>query len=121
MDIICGIDMLSCERMAKSIESKSFYERVFSAREHALFQKRKNNIETITANFCVKEAFSKAVGIGISGFKLSEVYALRNESGAPYLVLEGKAKEIAKGYKFSVSISHDGGFAVAEVFGIKED
>ena len=120
MKITCGIDMLSTERMKKSILSKSFYERVFSKEEHALFEQKKNNIETITANFCVKEAFSKAIGTGIKGFELNEVYALRDENGMPYLVLTGKAEKIAneKGFlDFSVSISHDGGFAIAEVIG----
>ena len=120
MKITCGIDMLSTERMKKSILSKSFYERVFSKEEHALFEQKKNNIETITANFCVKEAFSKAIGTGIKGFELNEVYALRDENGMPYLVLTGKAEKIAKekGFtNFSVSISHDGGFAIAEVIG----
>lgn len=111
--------MLSCERMAKSLESKSFYERVFSKEEHALFESRKNNIETITANFCVKEAFAKALGTGIKGFSLNEVYALRDESGAPYLVLTGNAEKIAKEKRltFSVSISHDSGLCIAQVIG----
>lgn len=109
--------MLATERMAKSLERKSFSERVFSKEEHALFESRKNNIETITANFCVKEAFAKALGTGLVGFSLNEVYALRDEFGAPFLVLTGKAKELAKekNLSFSVSISHDSGFAIAQV------
>ena len=111
--------MLKTERMEKSIKRKSFLERVFSKEEHALFESRNYNIETITANFCVKEAFSKAIGTGIRGFSLTEVYALRDENGAPYLVLTGNAEKIAKqkNLAFSVSISHDSGFAIAQVIG----
>lgn len=111
--------MLSTNRMAKSIKSESFYRRVFSDEEHAFFESRKNNIETITANFCVKEAFLKAMGLGLGALPLCEIYALRQESGAPYLVLKGKAQELAKekNLEFSVTISHDSGFAIATVIG----
>ena len=110
--------MLSTQRMKKSIKSETFIKRVFSKEEHALFESKNNNIETITANFCVKEAFSKAIGTGIRGFSLNEVYALRDEKGMPYLVLTGNAEKVAKEMglsHFSVSISHDNGFAIAQV------
>ena len=119
MKMVCGIDMQKADRIKKSIQNENFYRRVFSKEEHALFESKNNNIETISANFCVKEAFSKALGTGIVGFSLNEVYALRDNSGAPYLVLTGKAKELAdeRNLTFSVSISHDGGFAIAMVIG----
>lgn len=120
MQIFSGIDSVEIDRIKKSIQNKKFLERFFSQKEITLFEKRGFSPQTIAANFCVKEAFSKALGTGICGFSLKEVSALRNELGAPYLELDGKAKELAKNLAFSVSITHTDKYATAVVIACKE-
>ncbi|MCD8005889.1 MAG: holo-ACP synthase [Oscillospiraceae bacterium] len=110
-----GIDCVDISRIEKSIEIPTFLERIFSENEIAMFTKRKMNPQTIAANFAAKEAFSKSLGIGIRGFKLKEVSILRNDLGAPYIELTGRAAEIAGSTQFTVSITHTETVATAIV------
>lgn len=101
-----GIDSVEINRIEKSLEIKGFLEKVYSEEEIALFNERSMRSETIAANFAAKEAFSKALGTGIRGFSLSEVSVLRDELGAPFIKLSGRAASAAAGLTFSVSITH---------------
>ncbi len=110
-----GIDCVDISRIEKSIEIPTFLERIFSESEIAMFSKKKMNPQTIAANFAAKEAFSKSLGTGIRGFKLKEVSILRDDLGAPYIELTGKAAEIAGDTQFTVSITHTETVATAIV------
>lgn len=110
-----GIDLIEIKRVQQSIQNPRFLTRVFSAEERDLFEQRKWRAETVAANFAAKEAFSKALGTGVRGFSLSEVSVLRDDFGAPYLKLSGKAAELAKGKTFSVSLTHTEELAQAVV------
>ena len=110
-----GIDSIEIDRIAKSIEREGFMERVYSAKEIAMFKERDMRAETIAANFAIKEAFSKALGTGVAGFSLNEVSTLRDEKGAPYIELSGAAYELAKDLSLSVSITHTRTHATAIV------
>lgn len=101
-----GIDSIEIARIEKSLEIKGFLERVYSEDEIELLKSRKMRPETAAANFAAKEAFSKAMGTGIVGFSLNEVSVLRDDAGAPYIELSGRAKELAKGLSFTISITH---------------
>ncbi len=68
------------------------------------------------ADFAAKEAFLKAAGTGLAGpFALCEIEAVRLESGAPeYRFSGGSARWMAAhGLRASLSLSHDGGMALA--------
>ncbi len=110
-----GIDCVDISRIEKSIEIPGFLDRIFSDGEMAMFAQKKMNPQTIAANFAAKEAFSKSLGTGIRGFKLKEVSVLRDELGAPYIELTGKAAEIAGNAQFTVSITHTEAIATAIV------
>lgn len=114
-----GIDMVEIGRIKKCAESRHFVERVFSDEEQTLFASKKDPYESMAGNWAAKEAFSKALGTGVRGFALSEVSVLRNELGAPYLKLSGKAKDIAEksGLRFSISITHTAEYAQAICIG----
>lgn len=119
--MICevGLDMVEIARIQRSMASPRFMERVFSPAERALFASRSFSPQTAAANFCAKEAFSKVLGTGVRGFSLAEVSLLRDELGKPYLVLEGRARELAEERRlsFSVSVTHTKGYASAVVIG----
>ena len=103
-----GIDIVEIDRIKKSCEKKRFIDHVYSPEEQRLFCGERMRYESLAGNWAVKEAFSKALGTGVRGFIMTEVEVLRDELGAPYLRLSGKAKKIAdeRGLSFSVSITH---------------
>lgn len=116
-----GIDLVEVERIRKSSQKGRFMERVFSEKESALFLTKKNPFESMAGHWAVKEAFSKAVKTGVRDFSLNEISVLRDDLGAPYLELTGKAKELADRLEleFDVSISHTKDYATAVVIAYK--
>lgn len=102
-----GCDILRISRIVNKINDKGFMERIFSQNEISIFEERNYNPETITGNFCAKEAYVKALGTGFGTIKPYQVEILRKPNGQPY--------GICNGNEFSVSISHDGEYAIAFV------
>ena len=113
-----GVDIVSIGRIEKSLERESFLAKVYGKGEIALFASdNRIKINSLAANFAAKEAFSKALGTGVRGFDLTEVEILRDELGAPYFELSGRAKQIAesRNLEFRVSLSHEKDKAIAFV------
>lgn len=112
-----GVDLLEIKRMEKSAARGRFLTRFFGANELSEYRDRGERSSYIAANFCAKEAFSKAIGTGVRGFELKEVELLRGDLGKPHLVFSGKAAEIVKsmGLEFEASVSHTRHYAVAVV------
>lgn len=112
-----GIDLIEISRIKKSIRSPHFLSRIFSPPELKLFAQRNFSPEVIAGNFCVKEAFSKAMGTGFRGFSFNEISVLRDYSGMPYISVSGGAKRVleGKGCNVTVSLSHTDNYATAIV------
>jgi holo-[acyl-carrier protein] synthase len=110
-----GIDMLEINRIRKSALNPRFLSRVFGEKELALYRARGSPASFLAANFCAKEAFSKALGIGVRGFEFRDVQLLRDELGKPFLALSGKALELSGSLHFDVSVSHTKEHAIAVV------
>ncbi len=115
--LYAGVDIQDISRIKKSMESERFMKRVFSDSELEMFSLRGFPPQTVAANFCAKEAFSKALGTGVRGFKLCEVSVLRDALGKPYFLFEGNAKKLSENKKFQVSLSHTADIATAYVIG----
>ena len=119
MVVIVGIgtDIVKIDRINKACENPRFLEEYFSGRENTFFRTKKNMTLSVANNFAAKEAFSKALGTGVSGFKLTEVSLLHLENGKPYLKFSGNALSIVteKGLSFDVSITHTDLLATAVV------
>lgn len=117
MEFRTGIDILEIKRIEKSLSNPRFLTRLFGVSEVDQYIRAGSRPSFLAGNFCAKEAFSKTLGTGIRGFALNEVEILRDALGKPYFVFSGKAKDLveAKNMRFDVSISHDGGMAVASV------
>lgn len=101
-----GIDTVEIARIEKSMMIPGFRERAFSADEIEMIEKKGNPLQSYAANYAAKEAFSKALGTGVRGFSLTEVSILRDNLGAPYISLTGRAEELAKDISFTVSLTH---------------
>ena len=113
-----GVDIVSIDRIEKSLEKESFLKRVYGQKEIALFAaETKIRTNSLAANFAAKEAFSKAMGTGVRGFDFDEVQILRDNLGAPYFEFCGRAKELVESKKLNckVSLSHEKDKAIAFV------
>lgn len=112
-----GMDLCKVERMEKSMERASFLERVFGPEERAALERLTphRRAESAAACFAAKEAFLKAAGVGLGGFELADVQALRRESGAPYYALSGSAENWLRvnGLQAWLTLTHEDGMAGA--------
>tara|TARA_B100000941_G_scaffold280360_1_gene246723 strand:- start:409 stop:792 length:384 start_codon:yes stop_codon:yes gene_type:complete len=117
-----GTDIVKINRIKKSIKSKIFLKRIFSQNEISKCNKVKNSFNCFAKRFAAKEAFSKALGTGISkGINLNEITVQNEKSGKPYIKLLRKTKIVVdkqfkrKSYKISLSLSDEENYAVAFV------
>ena len=75
-----------------------------------------NAMEHFAARFAAKEAFSKAIGTGITqGFKWHEVAVTRLPGGKPEIRLSGGMAERYGGLRCHLSLTHTGTTAGAVV------
>ena len=117
-----GTDIIDVNRIKKSFKKKNFINRIFSKEEIKKCKKIKNICNCFAKRFAAKEAFSKALGTGISkGISFNEIIVLNEKSGKPYIKLINKTKKIVerklkkKIYKISLSIADEKDYAVAFV------
>lgn len=103
--------------MEHALKNPRFWERVYGADERADWGKRTGRrlLESAAAAFAAKEAFAKALGVGVRGFRLYEVQLVHDPLGAPILQLSGGAQRLADGRCFSVSLTHTRQYAAAVV------
>lgn len=121
MIIETGVDAVEISRVAKSLERPGFLERFFSEEEREYFQGRGMAPQTVAGHFAAKEAFSKVMGTGLSGFELREAAVVHDDRRKPFLSLTGKAAELGAGWSFSLSITHTETMAIAFVVAWKEE
>lgn len=117
-----GTDIININRIKKSIKNKNFVKRLFSKNEIIKCKNKINESNCYAKRFAAKEAFSKAIGIGISkGLSFNEITVNNIKSGKPEILLTGKTKKIVhkiiKKNKISIclSLSDDKPFAIATV------
>ena len=117
-----GTDIVSVNRIKKSLKNKNFLSRVFNSREIIKCGNNVNTFNCYSKRFAAKEAFSKALGTGISnGISFNEIIILNKKSGKPYITLSGQTKRIIeskfkkKKIKISLSLSDETKYAVAFV------
>ena len=111
-----GIDVVEIPRMARTIGDwgGAFLDRIFTARELSYSQSKKNPMHHFAARFAVKEAVAKALATGwSSGFRWKDVEVENNPAGKPSIILYGRVKELLKGSRILVSISHSENVVVA--------
>jgi holo-[acyl-carrier protein] synthase len=107
-----GIDIVEISRVEKFIEKygQKALDRFLTKKEQSLI----SSPQSIAGYWAAKEAFSKAIGSGIGeNCSFLDIEILKNEKNKPYFSPETLNKFNLK--KADVSISHDGGFAIAAV------
>ncbi len=117
-----GTDIVNVNRIKHSLKNKKFINRVFNEKEISKCKKINNSINCYAKRFAAKEAFSKALGTGISnGINLNEIVILNKKSGKPYINIVGQTKKILerkfkrKKSKISLSLTDEKKYAVAFV------
>ena len=109
-----GTDIIRIERIEKLVKRYDikFKQRYLSKKEIAMARK----IETLAGLWAAKEAVSKALGCGIGeSLSFRDILITKDKRGAPNFILKKKAQKRHKIKQSSLSISHDGGFAIAVV------
>jgi holo-[acyl-carrier protein] synthase len=121
MIIGTGVDLVEIARFRKVLERTKdrFVQRVFTAEEQTFCNSHHDPVPHFAARFAAKEAAFKALGTGwAKGITWRDAEVLREESGAPVMVLHGEAQKLAaaKGARtVHVSLSHTENSAVATV------
>ena len=117
-----GTDIVKTNRIQKLLRRKNVLEKLFNKEEIIKCKKIKKKTNCFAKRFAAKEAFSKALGTGISkGISFNEIIVLNEKSGKPYIKLINKTKKIVerklkkKIYKISLSIADEKDYAVAFV------
>lgn len=84
-----GCDIVDIHRFEKYIDNNKRLEKLYTKRELDEFYKISNHrrkLEFLAGRFAVKEAMSKALGVGISkDFSFHDVEVKKDEFGKPYI------------------------------------
>lgn len=118
-----GVDIVDIRRIKKAFDkNKKFQNRIFSKIEIKNCLKIKNKFNCFAKRFAAKEAFSKALGTGISGgLKFNEIEVYNKNTGQPTIKVKGKTKNLInkilskKKYKILLSVSDENFYALAMV------
>jgi holo-[acyl-carrier protein] synthase len=116
-----GVDIVDVERVHGLLERypDKFLKRVFTDAENRYAQRSVKTAERLAGRFAVKEAVLKAFGTGKSqGILWRDVETVPGTMGKPKVNLYGNADKYMKRLNANVihvSISHDGGKAMAFV------
>lgn len=106
-----GIDILDVVRMEKFVQNEHFLDKYFTQYEIMYVSKTHRTTQSLAGIYSAKEAFLKALGIGIGGgIALNEIEISHNENGKPYLkVLSSKAQIMLNAMgvgEIEINISH---------------
>ena len=117
-----GTDIVSVKRIKNSLKNKNFINRIFNKKEISKCKRINNSNNCYAKRFAAKEAFSKALGTGISnGINFNEIVILNKKSGKPYVNVVGQTSKTLnkkfkkKKIKISLSLSDEKKYAVAFV------
>ena len=94
-----GVDLVKVARLKAAIErfGERFLNRVFTPREIAYCQRKtRGSASAFALRFAAKEAFSKALGVGLrqNGIRWREVEVVPNPVGKPELFVTGRAADL---------------------------
>jgi holo-[acyl-carrier protein] synthase len=109
-----GTDIVAIGRIELAIQKRGerFLARFLNPQE----RERTSKVASIAGLWAAKEAIAKALGCGIGQhLSFADITILKTPKGAPYFELSIEAQRRYPIVSSSLSISHDGGFAIAVV------
>ena len=105
-----GVDVVDIERLRSTLErSPGIVERIFTESERRYCRSSPDPALTFAGTLAAKEAVIKALDLGPLVAWAARIEVTRGESGAPH----ARAETNSGRRDVAVSISHDGGVAVA--------
>jgi holo-[acyl-carrier protein] synthase len=116
-----GVDIVDVSRFERFLaEGKdAIFQRLFTPAENEYCRGRKKSAQHYAIRFAAKEAFFKAIGLGLrDGMSWHDVEVVNNDMGKPDLELGGRSEVIFRQLDLKnsfVSLSHDGTYGVAMV------
>lgn len=114
-----GIDLVQNERMIPHCEDHRFMKRFLHANEYAwILSSSEPREQLLASRFAVKEAFGKALGIGLRGMSLADIELIHDALGKPQILLHGEALRIfseSPAEHIHVSLTHDTAASAAVV------
>ena len=126
-----GTDILMISRVEAALgrHGDRFAERILGAEELERYHRRKNKVEArgirfLATRFAAKEAFSKAIGLGMRmPMTWRSMQVLNAPSGKPICVCSGKLQAFMeeKGLAAQVSVTDESDYAVAFVIVEKQE
>ena len=113
-----GMDLCQIARFEKILEKgDGFLRRYFTGEEQAYIAARgANAAQSAAAVFAAKEAFLKALGVGLGAIAMTDIGVHHEASGRPVYALSGKALERLQALGATtawLSLSHEDGMAAA--------
>ena len=108
-----GVDIVKIDRFNDIKNKTTLLNNIFNENEIKYIEKRNYNSNTVAGLFASKEAVLKAIKKGINDYSLKDIEISHNEDNAPFIILHNSLKEEYDENNFSISISHDGDYAVA--------
>ena len=111
-----GVDIIEISRIKAIIEKygDKFFSRILTEIEISYCKSFSNPELHFAGRFASKEAYSKAIGTGISKhFGWKDIEILNDERGKPYI--NHLKKNEYSGYRYEVSISHTKEYGCAVV------
>ena len=117
-----GTDLVEIERFRLALSRRAnLSDRLFTDGEQEYAYGQHDPVHSLAARFGAKEAVMKALGAGLGAFAFREVEVVRDDSGAPALVLHGAAATLAAGRGISawqLSLTHTNVTAMAVVLAL---
>jgi holo-[acyl-carrier protein] synthase len=116
-----GIDIVNIKRIEHLMArwGDLFLSRVFTEREIAWCQQRARSPECFAIRFAAKEAFLKAIGLGLrNGIQWTDIEVENDPMGKPSFSFYRKAKEVIETHRIQkalLTLSHERPYAVAYV------
>lgn len=114
-----GIDAVDIARFRRLLERRpNLRSRLFTNEELQSLAAQSDDAASLAARFAVREATMKALGVGLGAFDFHDVSVAKHDSGAPHLIVTGRAHELARSQGvdgWHVSITHTDTVAMAVV------
>ena len=116
-----GVDIVKVDRIEKAVErwGYRFLKRIFTAAEIERCQKRARPAQCLALRFAAKEAFAKALGLGMrKGLRWRDIEVVHDNFGKPDLLLHNQAQRLLESVEASrtwLSLSDERESALAVV------
>jgi len=116
-----GIDLVRVDRYQKALSrwGKRFECRIFTQRESDYCAQKKDSVSCLAMRFAAKEAFVKALGLGLRApVRWLDIEVQNNEMGKPQIFLSERALCHCRALGicgWHLSLSDDGNYGAAVV------